>query len=206
MQFDAGLRALTRIGIDPNGGTNPFDSDVVWSANALPHDTWLQMNVSATATGGTATLFLYTTQRGPPGTEQHLLGRRLAQRRRIGRDGGRAARRADATADEAANVPFVNAQGERADGSIVHIVQAGDTLDSIAFAYGVTRADLLALNNIPDPRIIQIGQEIVVKAPPTPTPSLPSKARAEATSETSDDTPATDDSRRPPCATLRPLR
>ena len=43
--------AFTRIGIDPNGGTNPFDVDVVWSANAAPHETWGQMNVSATATG-----------------------------------------------------------------------------------------------------------------------------------------------------------
>ena len=54
--------ALTRVGIDPNGGTNPFDADVVWSANATPHENWLQMNVSATATGDTVTLFLYSTQ------------------------------------------------------------------------------------------------------------------------------------------------
>src|SRR5690606_6026073 len=42
--------AYTRIGIDPNGGTNPYDSDVVWSPSAMPHDRWEQLNVSATAT------------------------------------------------------------------------------------------------------------------------------------------------------------
>ncbi len=98
-------------------------------------------------------------------------------------------------------MPYASEQGARADGSVVHVVEAGDTLDSIAFAYGVTRADLLALNDIPDPRIIQIGQEIVVKAPPTPTPSPTVEgATAEATDETSADTPAAAPTTEPPPA------
>ncbi len=57
--------AYARIGIDPNGGTNPFDADVVWSADAAPHEAWQQMSVEATSTGATVTLFLYTTQQWP---------------------------------------------------------------------------------------------------------------------------------------------
>ena len=57
------------------------------------------------------------------------------------------------------------------DERVVHTVQPGETLDSIAFSYGKTREELLAINNIADPRIIQIGQEIIISLPPTPTPT-----------------------------------
>ena len=181
--------AFTRIGIDPNGGTNPFDSDVVWSANALPHETWLQMNVSATSTGDTVTLFLYATQQWPMQLNNAYWDDASLS---VGGSGGVAAAQPGAPTPQptaAAAVPYVNAQGERADGSVVHVVAAGDTLDSIAFAYGVTRADLLALNNISDPRIIQIGQEIIVKAAPKPTeeatPEVTAAVSAASTSQAS---------------------
>lgn len=167
----ADSNAFTRIGIDPNGGTNPFDADVVWSSNAAPHDSWGQMTVSATATGGTATLFLYATQQWPKELNNTYWDDASLS---VGGSGGVAAAAPGAATPQpttASEAPVVNAQGERADGSVVHVVEAGDTLDSIAFAYGVTRADLLALNNIADPRIIQIGQAIIVKAAPTPTPT-----------------------------------
>jgi murein DD-endopeptidase MepM/ murein hydrolase activator NlpD len=41
-------------------------------------------------------------------------------------------------------------------------VQSGDTIDSIAVAYGLTRQEIMDLNNISDPRIIQIGQELTI--------------------------------------------
>ncbi|MCC6805349.1 MAG: LysM peptidoglycan-binding domain-containing protein [Anaerolineae bacterium] len=180
--------AFTRIGVDPNGGTNPFDADVVWSANAAPHESWGQMTVSATATGGTVTLFLYSTQQWPSELNGVYWDDAALS---VGGTGGVAASAPGAATPQpttASVAPPVNAQGERADGSIVHIVEAGDTLDSIAFAYGVTRADLLALNNIADPRIIQIGQEIIVKAAPTPTPT---NTREGATEEPTPDPNAT---------------
>jgi LysM repeat protein len=62
-------------------------------------------------------------------------------------------------------VPFVVPQSERPDGSIVHTVRPGDTIDSIAVAYRMTRADILERNNITDPRIIRIGQEILIRDP-----------------------------------------
>jgi len=62
---EPGSGAYMRVGIDPNGGINPFDGDVVWSANATPHEQWQQMSVSTTATGTTITVFLFTTQQWP---------------------------------------------------------------------------------------------------------------------------------------------
>ena len=159
---------FTRIGIDPNGGTNPFDSDVVWSANAAPHENWGQMNISATATGDTVTLFLYSTQQWPAEINNVFWDDASLS---IGGSGGIAAPAPGAPTPlptAPPEVPFVNAQGEKADGSIVHIVQAGDTIDSIAVAYGKTREEILALNNIPNPRFIQIGQEILVQPPTAP--------------------------------------
>lgn len=167
--------AYTRIGIDPNGGTNPYDSDVVWSPSALPHDRWDQMTVSATATGATVTLFLFTTQEWP--AELNSVYWDDASLSIGGAGGAAAAPVNDAQGTPLATVPppppaevgFVTAQTPQPDGSIVHTIQAGDTIDSIAVAYGLTRAQLLALNPLANPRIIQIGQQLILRAAPEST-------------------------------------
>src|SRR5690606_35191531 len=65
------------------------------------------------------------------------------------------------------SVPFVVPQAPRPDGSLVHVVQPSDTIDSIAVAYGMNRGEVLALNpSISDPRIIRLGQEIVIREAP----------------------------------------
>ncbi|MEO0564739.1 MAG: hypothetical protein AAF125_21720, partial [Chloroflexota bacterium] len=55
----------TRIGIDPDGGSDPNAPEIVWSAWLRPHDRWDRQAVEATATGGTVTVFLYMTQDAP---------------------------------------------------------------------------------------------------------------------------------------------
>jgi LysM repeat protein len=154
--------AQTRIGIDPNGGTDPNDSDIVWSGWVQPHDQWLQMSVSATTTGTTATLFLYSTQGSTAQINKTYWDQATLTG---GGSGGAAANATQATAVPTAppEVAFVVPQNARPDGSIIHVVNEGDTLDSIAVAYGVTRQHILDLNNISDPRIISIGQEIKIR-------------------------------------------
>lgn len=162
--------AYTRVGIDPNGGTNPYDSDVVWSPPAMPHDRWEQLTVSATATGSTVTLFLFTTQEWPAELNNVYWDDASLS---IGGAGGVAAPAVDAQGTPGATVAppppaevgFVTAQTPQPDGSIIHTVQPGDTIDSIAVAYGLTRDQLLALNPLANPRIIQIGQQLTVRAP-----------------------------------------
>ncbi|MBL8133043.1 MAG: LysM peptidoglycan-binding domain-containing protein [Anaerolineae bacterium] len=168
--------AFTRIGIDPDGGTNPLDADVVWSPNQLPHGSWTPMAVNATATGSTVTLFLYTSQTWPRELNAVYWD-----------DAYMAAGGADGAPPIAPTAPlevgFVQPQGQRADGSIVHVVQSGDTIDSIAVAYGLTREAILTLNpDLRSARFIQIGQEIVVQPPlPTATPSTPPTAALDST-------------------------
>lgn len=152
--------AFVRIGIDPNGGTDVFDSDIVWSANAAPHDQWLQISTSATTTGAQATVFLYYTSRWASDLNNVYWDDATVSG---GGAGGAAAGAATAAPTAPPFVAFVVPQGEQEDGSIVHTVQAGDTLDSIAFAYGITRQDILNLNNIPDPRFIAVGQRLSIR-------------------------------------------
>jgi LysM repeat protein len=150
----------TRIGIDPSGGTDPNNPAIVWSGWVQPHDQWLQQSVSATATSGTVTLFLYSTQ-------SSLADLNKTYWDDVALSGGGAGGSAPGAATAVPTAPpyvnFVVPQAPQQDGSIVHTVQEGDTVDSIAFAYGITRADLLALNNLQSATFIFPGQKLIVK-------------------------------------------
>jgi murein DD-endopeptidase MepM/ murein hydrolase activator NlpD len=61
----------------------------------------------------------------------------------------------------------------------VHTVQSGDTLFSIAGFYGVSTGELIGLNQLINPDMLQIGQLLhlpVGAAPPSPSLTLPFKA------------------------------
>ncbi|MEL7232978.1 MAG: LysM peptidoglycan-binding domain-containing protein [Chloroflexota bacterium] len=172
---DTSSGAQTRIGIDPDGGTDPNAPEIVWSQWVDPHDIWKSQTTTATATGGTVTVFLFATQGRPTSVNDVYWDRAKLW---VGGEGGGVdgAEAAEAAAppptERPAYVPFVNAQGEREDGSIVHRVSEGDTVDSIAVAYGITRDDIIALNpSLQSTRFISIGQELLVKeADPEPEP------------------------------------
>ncbi|MGC8946236.1 MAG: LysM peptidoglycan-binding domain-containing protein [Anaerolineae bacterium] len=60
-------------------------------------------------------------------------------------------------------------------GPLLHTVRPGETLASIAAAYGVSLAELIAANHIQDPNFIQAGQvlvipEVAVTPPPVASP------------------------------------
>lgn len=160
----------TRIGIDPAGGTDPNNAAIVWSGWTAPHDAWKQQSVEATATGSTVTLFLYSTQTNFADLNKTYWDAAILS----GAGAGSAAPSQNPTPGATSvpptatfppSVPFVVPQGAQADGSIVHIVSAGDTMDSIAVAYGVTRTQIMDLNNISDARIISIGQRLIISQP-----------------------------------------
>ncbi len=183
----------TRIGIDPNGGTDPNDSDIVWSAWQQPHDTWLQMSVSATTTGTTVTLFLYSTQSSFADLNKTYWDDVVLSGGGAGGVSAGATPAVPPTATPPPFVAFVVPQGEQDDGSIVHTVQSGDTIDSIAYAYGVTRSQILELNGIADGRIIQLGQKLIIKKADAPPPAAGIGAEPSGEeSETTDEAPAGD--------------
>lgn len=72
-------------------------------------------------------------------------------------------------------VPIVKSTA-RPDGSVVHKVQYGQTLWSIAIEYGTTIKNIQSLNNLGDDTVVQQGQELIVlqgaTQPPPSTPTL----------------------------------
>jgi LysM repeat protein len=58
---------------------------------------------------------------------------------------------------------------------VIHVIQAGDTLGSIAEQYGVPMDDIIQVNSIADPNRLDIGVELIIPvggiATPTPEPT-----------------------------------
>jgi LysM repeat protein len=156
---DPSAGASLRVGIDPAGGLDPLAASVKWSAALAPYDQWSEMSVTAAAEGSTVTVFLHMTQ--AQGLVLNEVYWDKAALTVAGED-------ADTGTGEG-EVPYVIPQGVRPDGSIVHIIQTGDTLWSIAYAYtdyGVTIASIAELNGIKTTtRFLQPGQEMKILPP-----------------------------------------
>lgn len=56
---NGGTRMHLRVGVDPLGGTNPYDPRIVWSEEADALDSWQQFSVYARAQSSQVTVFLY---------------------------------------------------------------------------------------------------------------------------------------------------
>jgi LysM repeat protein len=170
---------LFQVGIDPNGGTNPWSGSVVW-ASGYSYDTYRLIGPVQAVVGetGQVTVFLratakwpfkhndaywddaalvYTTPPTPP------TGTPLPP---------------PPTRDPNTIIVPVNTPTPRPDGAIVHVVQPGDTLFGIAFQYNVPLEQIQRLNatSIGPNNMIWTGQELVISmpnVPPTATPPAP---------------------------------
>lgn len=174
LNLDDGPNARARVGIHPRGGTNPFDSDVVWSgwATNVVND-FSQLTASATATGTAVTLFLYATQQYPSNPngvywdDASLVvggeGGSVPGADPGAGNGGGSAPAAPPPPPPAPVASFVQPQSPQDDGSVVHTVQEGHTLFAIAVAYGVPSSEILALNNLSDGRLLQVGQRLIIR-------------------------------------------
>lgn len=59
-------------------------------------------------------------------------------------------------------IPGVTATPAPADAGRKHVVQSGDTLGSIAVQYGVTVQSILEANQLANPDLLRVGQELVI--------------------------------------------
>jgi hypothetical protein len=76
------------------------------------------------------------------------------------------------------------------DGSIIHVVQLGDTIWSIAQAYKVSEDEILQLNSLKD-NFIYVGNKLVIRLPFTPTPIIPASTPTQQLSQTPSPSPTT---------------
>ncbi len=162
--------AFVRVGIDPNGGTDPNSPSIVWSPNIAPHDTWMQAVVSATSVAGTVTLFIYTTQQWPSDLNKAWFDDASLT---VGGAGGAAAGAAAVvpTQPPPATAFVAIVQPPRPDGSIVHTVQLGDTMTGISSAYHVAIDDIVKLNGLRSSRYIFVGQQLLIRPAGSVTPT-----------------------------------
>jgi hypothetical protein len=191
---DATTGAQWRVGIDVLGGNNPNAASVVWSPWSFRVNGWDQLTVSATAQGTAVSFFLYTTQSSPSDPNGIYFDSAVLT---TGGAGGAPNVNPDNPAiTNTPSIPtpafaaFVAPQGEQSDGSIVHTVVSGDTLDAIAVAYGTTRDALLELNDLPSARFLQVGQKILIR-PPQSSSASGSNSSSSASGTPSTGTPAT---------------
>jgi LysM repeat protein len=157
---DSAAGVSMKVGIDTKGGTDPNGASVKWSSVAAPYDQWVEMSITASAEAESVTVFMYATQTAPMAINNIYWDKAILVRTTA----------APAAEPTAAFAPFVVPQNVRPDGSIVHVVQAGDTLSSIAYAYSeysMTTESIAALNPPmkPNTRVLQLGQEIIILPP-----------------------------------------
>jgi LysM repeat protein len=194
---DPSSGAQTRIGIDPDGGSDPNAPGIVWSRWVTPHDRWGRQSVSATAAGTQVTVFLYATQARPLmnnyvywddarltiGGEGGTAPTPTASLNTLGTAGSSEPSIATSTPipptptlvpRPPVGAPFVIPQPENEDGSLIHTVRQGDTFAGIAYAYGLKPDELLERNpNLRSTRFLMIGQEIIIVPAPEATATPP---------------------------------
>jgi len=80
----------------------------------------------------------------------------------------------DTAAAEAVAVaaPVVKADPKK-DGSIVHVIQDGQALWTLAVVYGVALQTLLDLNDLPETALVFPGDKIIIRPANTPAPTVP---------------------------------
>ena len=199
--------AQLQIGIDPNGGANAGDGDIAWSGvNASagrvdPNDNkgWVlpytQIAVETTTTGGSVTVFLRWQQTWG-GREQRAFFDDVSLVV-VQAGTGTAPTVPGATAAPPAATAMISSfaipQAPQADGSIIHTVQPGNTLNAIATAYGTTVDAILALNPTltNGGRFIYPGQQLLIRAVPGAATANPSAEASEIVAPTLEGTPGT---------------
>lgn len=161
---ETGSNARVRVGIDPTGGKDSASASIVWSAFSQPWDAFraLVIDSRTTSTNG-ATVFVNYTQDYAMLLNNLYLDNASLQVLGPGVTIGGTNTGGTAVPTVPAFVPFVTPQATQTDGSIIHIVREGDTLSSIAVAYGVTVAQIRELNNLPVGAFIQPGQKLIIR-------------------------------------------
>ncbi len=180
-----------QVGIDPNGGTDPFSGNIVWSGLVHHYDAFgLVGPVQATVGAeGVATVFTRAYAKWALKHNDAYWDHASLVLLTPGETPTPTQPPPPPTSETPLETPTPRPTPKpRPDGARVHIVETGDTLFGIALEYDLTLDEILALNpHIAKDDFLSIGQEIVVSvpeggAPPQPTPT-PTPAPASSPAE-----------------------
>jgi LysM repeat protein len=167
---------LFRVGIDPNGGTDPWSPNVTWASGYSPDEYRLIGPVQAqVGEAGTITVFLRATAKWPFKHNDTYWDDASLVYATPPATPTNTPQPPPPTATPGPSPTPLPTPTPRPDGAIVHIVQSGDTLFGIALMYGVDVDQIRELNasSLGSSDIIVPGQELVIALPsetPTPTP------------------------------------
>lgn len=173
-----------KVGIFSNGDAEWNSSGIVWSAEANPHNAWQQICVNATVgDAGKVTVFTSSSYRG---TSAFHLDAWWDDASLVS---VAPAATATSPAPTAAPAPVIERTCDtRDDGSVVYVVQSGDTLGAIAISCDSTVETIQQLNGLAD-TLISVGQTLIVKGPTAPPTAAPQPTAEAAPTEAVEPTP-----------------
>ena len=182
------FQMLFQVGIDPNGGTDPWSPGVIW-ASGYSYD---QFNLigpvqAQVGDGGTVTVFVRATAKWPYKHNDVYWDDVALIYTTPPAAPTDTPPPPPPTATPGPSPTPLPPPTPRPDGASVHIVQSGDTLFGIALMYGVGADEIRRLNagSLGENDLIWPGQELVISlpsqqpaptaqsAPPTPAPTAP---------------------------------
>ncbi|MBN1287272.1 MAG: LysM peptidoglycan-binding domain-containing protein [Anaerolineae bacterium] len=175
-----------QVGIDPKGGTNGLSGDIVWSAPKQQYDEWFLMSVETTAAANKVTVFVRSAPEFPVKHNDIYLDDALLVVTGQGEVPTQPPTPTPDTIDNQTPVPTATPRPNIPTmpptptplpaGTIVYIVQAGDSLSAIARRYNTTVDRIAAANNLADPNRISVGQRLLIPDQPLPTAIPPTAA------------------------------
>lgn len=187
-----------RVGVDPNGGTDPFSSSIVWSSPYYHYDKFGKVG-PVQATVGASGAVTFFTQANAKWPSKHNDAYMDSMSLTVVSQGETptATPEPPPPTSEAQPTPIVpqSTPTPRSDGAVVHVVVSGDTMFGLAIQYGVDLDELRRLNAgtvIDD--FLAIGQEVIISgtplasatATPEAQPTTPPEATEPAPAQTSE--------------------
>lgn len=188
-----------RIGIDPTGGTNPYNPAIVWSDYKQPYDAYVQFTVEAQAQGTSVTVF---TISAPDEARKHndiywddaelvVIGAGAAAAPTTAAVATTSGGTPAATTVAVAAAPAAQlgpTSTPDAEGVIYAEVGPGDSFWSIAARHGLTLEQIYELNDAEPGDFVQEG-ELLIVGRVTPTVEPTEEAAAEDEESTPERTP-----------------
>ncbi len=191
-----------RIGIDPTGGTNIYSEAIVWSGFQQTKDVYGLFTVEAQAQGTQVTVFTFAAPDVNPNSPEFgfkhtdiywddasLTTSEAAPAPVSVPSGGGGATNTGAAA--ANPNPFVlpPTSTPDAEGVIYSVVQAGDSVWSIAAKAGITLEEIRELNNLAEGAFVSVGDRLIVGYGDPPGAEEPIEEPAEAEESQPEATP-----------------